>query len=150
MGLSNPRPTDLKMSTLKLKEPKNLLLYPLYFCFVTQFRHSSWAQKRKFILLPTAQSYLCILCQKKTWLKILQSLSGPTVAEAIVPVEVYPVHTDYRVGLLEQTQASSFGGILVERSIVHLEKDRVPLRVMNHTRQMEPGLKSIPTYPKEL
>ena len=57
------------------------------------------------------------------------------LAEAIVPVEVDPVHTDYRVGLLEQTQPSPFGSLLVGRTLVDLEKDRVPLRVMNLSHQ---------------
>ena len=57
------------------------------------------------------------------------------LAEAIVPVEVDPVHTDYRVGLLEQTQPSPFGSLLVGRTLVDLEKDRIPLRVMNLSHQ---------------
>ena len=50
-------------------------------------------------------------------------------------MEVDPVHTDYGVGLLEQTQPSPFGSLLVGRTLVDLEKDRVPLRVMNLSHQ---------------
>ena len=58
------------------------------------------------------------------------------LSEAVIPVRVDQGQANYRVGLLEQAEAMSpFGGLLVGRTLVDLTSDRIPLRVMNLSRQ---------------
>ena len=56
--------------------------------------------------------------------------------EAVIPVRVDQGQSNYQVGLLEQAKAMPpFGGLLVGRTLVDLTSDRIPLRVMNLSRQ---------------
>ena len=58
------------------------------------------------------------------------------LSEAVIPVKIDRGQANYRVGLLEQAEAMSpFGGLLVGRTLVDLTSDRIPLRVMNLSRQ---------------
>ena len=68
--------------------------------------------------------------------KLVEKVCLAPLSEAVIPVKIDRGQANYRVGLLEQAEAMSpFGGLLVGRTLVDLTSDRIPLRVMNLSRQ---------------
>ena len=68
--------------------------------------------------------------------KLVEKVRLAPLSEAVIPVRVDQGQANYRVGLLEQAEAMApFGGLLVGWTLVDLTSDRIPLRVMNISRQ---------------
>ena len=68
--------------------------------------------------------------------KLVEKVHLAPLSESVVPVRVDQGGANYRVGLLEQDEAlTPFDGLLVGRTLVDLESDRIPLRMMNLSHQ---------------